>query len=79
MSIIRELRERAGLTQTLLAKLSGVSTRTISEYESGRGSPTLRMLARLATAAGVDVVLILLPVEGEDLHPIVLSRARDVS
>lgn len=79
MSIIRELRERAGLTQTLLAKLSGVSTRTISEYESGRGSPTLRMLARLATAAGVDVVLILLPVEGEDLHPIVLSRASDVS
>lgn len=79
MSIIRELRERAGLTQTLLAKLSGVSTRTISEYESGRGSPTLRMLARLATAAGVDVVLILLPVEGEDLHPIVLSRASDES
>ena len=31
VSIIRELRERAGLTQTLLAKLSGVSTRTISE------------------------------------------------
>ena len=79
MSITRELRERAGLTQTLLAKLSGVSTRTISEYESGRGSPTLRMLARLATAAGVDVVLILLPVEGEDLHPIVLSRASDES
>ncbi|MCH8129199.1 MAG: helix-turn-helix transcriptional regulator [Acidobacteria bacterium] len=77
--MIRELRERAGLTQTLLAKLSGVSTRTISEYESGRGSPTLRMLARLATAAGVDVVLILLPVEGEDLHPIVLSRASDES
>ncbi len=79
MSIIRELRERAGLTQTLLAKLSGVSTRTISEYESGRGSPTLRMLARLATAAGVDVVLILIPVEGEDLHPTVLSRASDES
>lgn len=79
MSIIRELRERAGLTQTLLAKLSGVSTRTISEYESGRGSPTLRMLARLATAAGVDVVLILLPVEGEDIHPTVLRRASDES
>ena len=79
MSIIRELRERAGLTQTLLAKLSGVSTRTISEYESGRGSPTLRMLARLATAAGVDVVLILIAVEGEDLHPTVLSRASDES
>ena len=79
MSIIRELREHAGLTQTLLAKLSGVSTRTISEYESGRGSPTLRMLARLATAAGVDVVLILIPVKGEDLHPTVLSRASDES
>ena len=79
MSIIRELRERAGLTQTLLAKLSGVSTRTISEYESGRGSPTLRMLARLATVAGMDVVLILIPVEGEDLHPTVLSPASDES
>ncbi len=79
MSIIRELRERSGLTQTLLAKLSGVSTRTISEYESGRGSPTLRTLARLATAAGVGVVLILLPVEGEDVHPTVLSRASDES
>jgi hypothetical protein len=37
------------------------------------------MLARLATAAGVDVVLILIPVKGEDLHPTVLSRASDES
>ncbi|GMQ98496.1 MAG: hypothetical protein BMS9Abin17_1011 [Acidimicrobiia bacterium] len=47
--------------------------------EFGRGSPTLRISARLATAAGVDVVLILLPVEGADLHPTVLSRASDES
>ena len=37
------------------------------------------MLARLVTAAGVDVVLILIPVKGEDLHPTVLSRASDES
>jgi transcriptional regulator with XRE-family HTH domain len=74
MTIVRELRQRAGLTQSLLAKLSGVSVRTISEYESGRGSPTMQVLSRLATAAGMDVLVMLIPGSQKELYPFVLER-----
>ncbi|GMQ98353.1 MAG: hypothetical protein BMS9Abin17_0861 [Acidimicrobiia bacterium] len=69
MNFVRELRERAGRAQSLLAKLSGVSTRTISEYESGRGSPTVRTLGRMAEAVGMDVVVMVVPSEEEPAPP----------
>lgn len=36
MSIVKDLRERAGLSQAQLAEKSGVSRRTIESYEQGR-------------------------------------------
>lgn len=51
-SIIREARERSGLTQTELAKRAGTSRPTLSAYEHNRVSPTLDTAERLLDAAG---------------------------
>jgi DNA-binding XRE family transcriptional regulator len=59
---VRHLREQASLTQQLLADLSGVTQQTISRYETGTGSPTLKMLNRLAEAVGLHVIVSFTPV-----------------
>ena len=57
MNVVRELRQRVGLTQALLARLVDVSPATISAYETDRTSPTLEMLRRLADATGLEVLV----------------------
>jgi len=48
---IRELRQRAGLTQRELAELSGVAQPNIAAYENGSRRPSAAMLERLTAAA----------------------------
>jgi len=48
-----ELRERAGLTQKLLADRAGVAQATIANIEQGRNMPSLVTAASLAAALGV--------------------------
>jgi len=55
MNVIRLLRRRAGLTQAGLAAAGGTSQPTIAAYESGRKSPTLVTVRRLAEAAGLEM------------------------
>ncbi|HHY66018.1 MAG TPA: helix-turn-helix transcriptional regulator [Alicyclobacillus sp.] len=52
---LREIREKAGLTQSDLAKASGVSQSHISEIEAGNTVPTVFVAKRLAWALGVTV------------------------
>lgn len=47
---IRELRERAGLSQAQLAEKAGVRQATVSELESGKGRRLLVVLDKLARA-----------------------------
>jgi len=47
---IREARLGMGLSQDQLGKAARVSRQTINKYENGRGAPTVRMFARLASA-----------------------------
>lgn len=47
---LRELRERAGLSQGQLALRSGVAQPNIAAYESGRRSPSAAMVDRLRSA-----------------------------
>lgn len=61
MNVVLELRRRAGLTQDLLAGLSGVSSTAISRYETGQRTPTLSTLARLAGGAEFDAVVSFVP------------------
>lgn len=57
MNIVRQLRLRAGLTQSELAARADTSQPTIAAYESGTKSPTLRTLERLAAATSVELVI----------------------
>lgn len=45
---IKEERQKAGLTQTELAKLSGVAQGKISEYESGSSLPRVDSALKIA-------------------------------
>jgi transcriptional regulator with XRE-family HTH domain len=51
-TLVRQLRERAGLSQQELAVRSGTSQPAIARLESGRSVPSLATLQRLAAAAG---------------------------
>ena len=54
-SILREARQRAGLTQADLAARAGVTQSVISAYESGRRQPSLPVLRSLINAAGLEL------------------------
>jgi transcriptional regulator with XRE-family HTH domain len=51
-SLLRDARQRAGLTQAELAERSGTSQATLSAYERDRKVPSAATLARLLAAAG---------------------------
>ena len=53
--LLRIARDRAGLTQTALADLAGVSQQAISAYETGRKDPTVTTLQNLLAAAGFEM------------------------
>src|SRR4051794_5510689 len=46
-------RNRLGLTQEALAERSGVSVRSITDYEQGKSQPSLDQLSKLAAAMDV--------------------------
>jgi transcriptional regulator with XRE-family HTH domain len=57
ISTIKERRETLKVTQDALAELSGVGLRTLKQFESGRGNPTLKTLQKLADVLGMEVCL----------------------
>jgi len=54
---IKARRETMQVTQDELAELSGVGLRTIKQFESGKGNPTLLTLQKLADVLGMEVSL----------------------
>ena len=55
---LKDIRTKAGLSQSALAKLSGVNVRTIQEYEYGRkivDSAKLNIITSLADALQVPL------------------------
>lgn len=57
IKIIKERREVLQVTQKTLAELSGVGLRTLKQFESGKGNPTLLTLSKLADVIGMEVNL----------------------
>lgn len=55
-STIKELREAKNLTQAELARRIGVSSKTVSKWETGKGLPDISLLQPLAQALGVSVI-----------------------
>lgn len=52
---IKERREMLQVTQEMLADLSGVGLRTLKQFESGKGNPTVLTLNKLAGALGMEL------------------------
>ena len=55
-STIRTLREQRGLTQEKLAQQIGVSSKTISKWETAKGLPDVSLLQPLAQALGISLI-----------------------
>ena len=55
-STIKQLREKKHLTQAELAEKIGVSSKTISKWETGKGLPDISLLQPLAQALGISVI-----------------------
>ena len=55
-STIKLLRESKGITQTDLAQQLGVSSKTISKWETAKGLPDISLLEPLANALDVSVL-----------------------
>lgn len=53
---IRQLRESRNMTQSDLAEKIGVSSKTISKWETARGLPDISLLQPLAQALGISVI-----------------------
>ena len=55
-TVIKQLRETVRLTQAELAERIGVSSKTVSKWETGKGLPDITLLQPLAQALGVSVI-----------------------
>lgn len=69
--IIETLKKRRimlQVNQETLALLSGVSLRTVKQFESGKGNPTLETLQKLADVLGLELHLAIknIATENED-------------
>lgn len=53
---IKQLRESRKLTQAELAEKLGVSSKTISKWETAKGLPDISLLQPLAQALGISVI-----------------------
>jgi len=54
---MKERREIMQVTQETLAELSGVGLRTLKQFESGKGNPTLLTIQKLANVLGMEICL----------------------
>ena len=52
---LKNARENAGITQSQLASLTGVSSRMIQKYEGGISRPRLNVAEKIATALNIPV------------------------
>lgn len=53
---IKVRREMLHVTQDMLADLSGVGLRTLKQFESGKGNPTIATLQKLGDALGLELI-----------------------
>ena len=55
--LISERRKRVGLDQRSLAEIAGVSIHALSDVETGKGNPTLKVLTALGDSLGMELSL----------------------
>lgn len=54
---IKDRREALQVTQEKLAELSNVGLRTLKQFESGKGNPTLLTLQKISDVLGMEICL----------------------
>ncbi|MGV0919279.1 helix-turn-helix transcriptional regulator [Empedobacter falsenii] len=54
---IKDRRKVLAISQETLAEISGVGLRTLKQFESGKGNPTLETLQKLCDALGLEIRL----------------------
>ena len=52
---IKQRREMLQVTQETLAELAGVGLRTLKQFESGKGNPTLLTIQKLGEVLGLEL------------------------
>lgn len=57
INTIKERRDALKVTQEKLAELSGVGLRTLKQFESRKGNPTLLTLQKISEVLGMEVCL----------------------
>ena len=67
-SLVRQARERAGITQDELARRAGTSQSAIARYERARSMPDLATLDRLIRACGYQLRYELSPIDDSDVR-----------
>lgn len=72
-TLMRGARKKAGLSQTKLARYSGVDQSTISRYEKGEHDPSAETLGKLLASTGTQLV----PVYSR--YPTVASVATEIA
>jgi transcriptional regulator with XRE-family HTH domain len=78
--LIEEIRRTSGLSQAELARRTGLDRSVLSAYEHGRRQPSVGALARIATAAGLDLRLAPAVDSAASEHAgMVLSRVLDLA
>jgi transcriptional regulator with XRE-family HTH domain len=64
--LVREARKRAAITQQELAERAGTTQSAIARLESGRTSPSLEQVQRLMRLAGFELIVELAPFDDSD-------------
>lgn len=70
---LRRLRTRRGYSLDRLAKVSGVSRAMLGQIETGKSSPTLNVLAKIAAALEVSCGSLI--IEADEPTTVLLTRA----
>ncbi len=65
VSQIKKRREELQVTQETLAEIAGVGLRTLKEFESGKGNPTLHTIGKLGDALGLQLCFKIKPILNE--------------
>ena len=60
-----DCRKKAGLTQSRLAQMLGVTNKAVSKWETGKAKPSTNLIRKIATLFGVSVEQLLAIREGE--------------
>src|SRR3954447_26591029 len=79
--LIAEIRRTSGMTQAELARRSGLQSSVLSAYAHGHRQPSVAALARIASAAGMELQLALAPdsIEAQEHAGQVLAQVIDLA